>query len=156
MRIVVDTSVLVSALISDAGTPSQLRRAWLAKSFVLVMCELQFEELKWVLERPQFRKYVSRAEVGTFVNELRERAFVVESFKPVDVSPDENDNFLFGMALQAKAAFVVSVDRKHVLSLEKVGSIRVLSPAQFMAGIRVKRKKRRINSSRKLEKRTKT
>ncbi len=44
MRVVLDTNILVSALISPAGNPARIYSAWEDGFFTLLCCAQQFEE----------------------------------------------------------------------------------------------------------------
>lgn len=58
MRVVLDTNILVSALIYSRGTPDAIYRAWRARRFDLVTSTLQLDKLrrqttkKRLLEQP--------------------------------------------------------------------------------------------------------
>jgi uncharacterized protein len=142
LKAVLDTNILISALISAAGTPHQIYRAWLAGSFTLITSERQLEEFKEVCFRPQIRKFVKPIEVGNFVNAIRKRAVILEAIKSSDVSSDPDDNYLFGMAFTAGAPFIVSVDREHVLSVGKIKGVTAITPTVFLKHFKPKRKKR--------------
>ncbi len=47
MRVILDTNILVSALIARDGPPNNLYRAWQLGRFDLVSCEDQFEEFQF-------------------------------------------------------------------------------------------------------------
>jgi uncharacterized protein len=142
LKAVLDTNILISALISATGTPHQIYRAWLAGSFTLVTSERQLEEFKDVCSRPQIRKFVKPIEVGNFVNAIRKRAQILEDYESNDVSSDPDDNYLFGMAFTSGAVFIVSVDREHVLSVGKVKGVTAITPTVFLKQFKPKRKKR--------------
>lgn len=55
LKAVLDTNVLVSALISPNGTPAQLINAWREKKFELVVSPAILEELAEVLQRGGIR-----------------------------------------------------------------------------------------------------
>lgn len=133
---------MISSLISATGTPHQIYLAWLAGSFTLVTSEQQLEEFKDVCSRPQIRKFVKPLEVGNFVNAIRKRALFLEAYESSDISSDPDDNYLFGMAFTSGAAFVVSVDREHILSVGKVRGVAAITPTVFLKYFKSKRKKR--------------
>jgi putative PIN family toxin of toxin-antitoxin system len=54
LRVVLDTNVLVSAIISD-GKPRELLRRGVAEQFSIVTSELILKELALVLRRPKFK-----------------------------------------------------------------------------------------------------
>jgi predicted nucleic acid-binding protein len=46
MRVVLDTNILVSALIAPAGKPAAIFNAWEAGKFTLLTCGKQLDELR--------------------------------------------------------------------------------------------------------------
>jgi uncharacterized protein len=76
-RAVVDSSVLVSALVARRDTPpSQMLRAWARERFELVVSPQLISELAAVLARPKFDRYVTPDEVADFLDMLRSDAVV--------------------------------------------------------------------------------
>ena len=55
MRVILDTNVLISALLSPAGAPAQLLDAWERGAVALVACEALIAEVREVTGRPFFR-----------------------------------------------------------------------------------------------------
>ncbi len=145
MKVVLDTNILIAALISPRGTPNKIYQAWLAGSFILITSERQLEELKDVCSRPHIRQMIESTEVGIIINAIRRRATIFRAYEKIDVSSDPDDNYLFGMAITAQAQFIVSVDREHVLPLEKVKSVRVVTPTVFLQQFKPRKKKLRRN-----------
>ena len=66
-RVVLDTNVLVSALITPAGASARLLVELRAGAFEVVLSPLLLAELREVLGRDKFRRYVSAAEADAFV-----------------------------------------------------------------------------------------
>lgn len=58
MRIVLDTNVLISALIIKGTPPDLVYQVWLRGAFALVTSAAQLDELAVVLTRPRLRKYL--------------------------------------------------------------------------------------------------
>ena len=54
LRVVLDTNVLVSAIISD-GKPRQLFRKGIKSQFIVLTSDLMLKELARVLRRPKFK-----------------------------------------------------------------------------------------------------
>lgn len=53
MRVVIDTNILVSALIAPAGRPAAVVDAWLDGKFTLLTCAEHLHELRATLEKPR-------------------------------------------------------------------------------------------------------
>jgi predicted nucleic acid-binding protein len=64
VRVVLDTNVLVAALLTHGTPPERLYSAWHAKQFVLCSCERQIEEINRVSRqkmaaKPEFAQWVN-------------------------------------------------------------------------------------------------
>ncbi len=55
MRLILDTNILLSALLSPRGAPAKLLAFWERKRFSLVACDALIAELREVAGRPFFR-----------------------------------------------------------------------------------------------------
>lgn len=110
MRVILDTNILLSALINPHGLPARLVDAWRAARFELVMSRDQLLELGEVARRPALRKYIVPARIGRFINDLRELAEVISDLPTVDRSRDLGDNFLLSMAEVSGADHLVAGD----------------------------------------------
>ncbi|WP_236709308.1 putative toxin-antitoxin system toxin component, PIN family [Acetobacter tropicalis] len=77
MRVVLDTNILVSALIYPRGAPDAIYRAWRAHRFDLVTSTTQLEELRRVSRYPKLRSILPPHRVGAMINNMR-KASVAE------------------------------------------------------------------------------
>ncbi len=118
MRVILDTNILVSGLISEHGTPAQLLNAWADKAFVLVTSSAQIAELHAVTHRPTVRPLITPSHAGRFINDLQRFAVVLDRLPVVDRSPDPNDDFLLAMAEVGAADYLVTGDKRDVLAPE--------------------------------------
>ena len=132
MRVVLDTNILLSALINAHGTPAQLVMAWRARRFVLVSSKDQLLELGEVARRPALRTRIVAATVGHFIRDLRKFSELLTRLPAVDRSTDPADNFLLAMAAIGKADYLVSGDRGGVLALKKHGSTPIVPAIKFL------------------------
>jgi len=128
MRIVVDTNVIVSALVFG-GVPRQILE--LADTG---RCELFFSEaIQTEVRRVLVEKFAW--ETTTLRKALQVLWSVGEMVVPriaVRAVPDDpDDDRILECALEADADFLVSGDR-HLLQLQVYKSIAIVSPRQFM------------------------
>jgi putative PIN family toxin of toxin-antitoxin system len=136
MRVILDTNVLLGALISPHGPPDAIYRAWRAGRFDLVTSTAQLDELRRASRYPKLKSILPAHRVGTMVNNLQ-RAIVLETLPPLpeDVETnDPNDAFLLAMALASEADYLVTGDRRAgLLQRGRIGRERIVSPAAFCA-----------------------
>ena len=56
MRVVLDTNILVSALLIPVGHPAAIYRGWHEGTFTLLTCSEQLDELRATLHKPRPRR----------------------------------------------------------------------------------------------------
>jgi uncharacterized protein len=130
VRIVVDTNVLVSALIFPGGPPEAVYRLTLERRIVLVTSRPLLAELGRVLTAT-FGWDADRSEEA--VRQLVRVAEIAEPQQPVvDIQADPADNRVLEAAAEGRVVAIVSGDR-HLLALTSWRGIRIESPAGFLA-----------------------
>ena len=131
MRIVLDTNVLVSALISPAGPPGRVLAAIkYERRLTLVTSTAQLSELRTVLSRERLSPYIRREEAEDLIRNLEAVGEVVTTDLPnVNDSPDPADNLILGTAIAGHADMIISGDKKHMLSLGQVSGIPIVTAA---------------------------
>ncbi len=71
MRVVLDSNIFLSALLSPHGPPHMIYRAWRGGRFELVTCTIQLDELRRASRYPKFRGILQPHRVGQMVNNLQ-------------------------------------------------------------------------------------
>jgi uncharacterized protein len=131
-RAVLDTNVLVSALISPGGPSAALLLELRAGAFELVASPTLLAELGEVLRREKFRRYATVSEAVAYVDLLRNEATIIDdpapSARPLGADPD--DEYLVDLARTAAADALGSGDA-HLLDLRD--RLPVMTPAEFLA-----------------------
>lgn len=136
MRVILDTNVLLGALISPHGSPDAIYRAWRAARFDLVTSVSQLDALRRVSRYPKLKPILPAHRVGTMVKNMQ-RAIVLAQLPPlpdgIDTS-DPNDACLLAMALGGEADYLVTGDRRAgLLQLTRMGRTRIVTPKAFCA-----------------------
>ena len=134
MLVVLDTNVLLSALITPNGIPDVIYRAWRESRFELVTSTMQLDELRRISRYPKLRTILPPHRAGTMINNLQ-RAIVLdrlpETRETQDLA-DPDDEFLLAMALAGQVDWLVTGDhRAGLLQLGNFGRTRIGSPATF-------------------------
>ncbi len=127
MRIVLDTNILIGALITKGTPPDRLYRAWLRGEIELVTSTAQIAEVADVLARPRLQKYFDAGEAAAIVENIDTRALILDDPPDVDLSPDPKDNPILAAAIAGKADLIVSGDKKHMLALGAVEGIPIVT-----------------------------
>ena len=132
MRVVLDTNVLVSALIFPGGSPELVYRLVLDERIELISSRTLLAELGRVLEG-KFGWEAARVEQA--VAQLTRVATLVEPVAVIaDITADPADNRVLEAAAAGDAAAIVSGDR-HLLGLGKWREIPIQTPADFLAAL---------------------
>jgi predicted nucleic acid-binding protein len=123
--------VLVSAVIAD-GPPRRVLEAVQDGLAELVLPKPALEEIARVLRRKLQLDDASVSRVVTLVEDLAIE--VVDPPSEVQaVSGDPDDDRIIAAAASAGAEVLVSGDRKHVLPLGRVGTMRIIRPQDLLA-----------------------
>jgi len=135
MRVILDTNILVSALITPDGVTQKLYRAWRTGRFHLLTCSEQLTEFRRVTRYPRVRSYIRPAEAGTLLNELRRLAIIIDNLPQIDVVSDASDNFLLGLALAGKADYLVTGDHSHLLGMPRYAGTRIVTVRKMIRSL---------------------
>lgn len=134
MRVVLDTNVLLAALISPYGPPDAIYRAWRAARFELVTSAVQLDELRRVSRYPKLKTILPAHRVGAMVKNMQ-RAIVLAQLPPLPdgiEAHDPDDAFLLAMALGGEVDYLVTGDRRAgLLQRGRIGRARIVTPAIF-------------------------
>lgn len=136
MRVVIDTNVLISALLSPASVPAELVKFWRAGRFTLLTAVPQLEELTRVTRYPKIRERLSPPLAGRLINEMRDLAELVDPLPVVDVSPDPYDNYLLAIASGGRAHHLITGDKRDLLALLNHEGTQIVTVSDFLATMR--------------------
>jgi putative PIN family toxin of toxin-antitoxin system len=135
LRVVIDTNVLVSAVLSKSGAPAKVLDLWRKHSFIVATSEAAVQEIRRVLDRMSTgRKYVlPSGEVSNLLNLLHEESQIVPGQVNADgtIPQDSSDEKFLAIAIEGSADAIISGD-KHLLDLGKYQNIPILTPRQFL------------------------
>jgi putative PIN family toxin of toxin-antitoxin system len=130
LRVVLDTNVLVSAIISDGKSRELLRRG-ISKQFSIITSDLILKELTVVLRRPKFK--TSPDEVQRVIVSLMRTAEVVNVTSKIKaVKEDPKDDMVVETAYDGNADMIVTGD-SHLLVLNNFKKIKIVSVEQMLS-----------------------
>lgn len=131
MRAVLDSNILLSALISPHGAPHRIYEAWQGRRFDIVTCRTQLDEIRRASRYPKLRAILQPHRVGAMVNAL---AGSVLPDPPLGEheADDPDDAWLLALAEASGAEWLVTGDRRSgLLARGRVGRARILTAAAF-------------------------
>ncbi|MCC6300187.1 MAG: putative toxin-antitoxin system toxin component, PIN family [Anaerolineales bacterium] len=138
LRIVIDTNILVSALLSKKGVPSQILDAWRERKFLVVTSEAAILETERVLnELKATGKYaLSDEDIAAVLNLLRKDALIVPGTADTrgTIPADPDDEKFLSIALDGEADIIISGDR-HLLDLGNFQNISIQTARHFLDSI---------------------
>jgi len=129
-RLVTDTNALISRLLLPSSIPGQAVRKAVDNGLLLVS-EATMEELADVLARPKFDRYISLEDRQQFLRLLGRLAEFLPIVYPVRACRDPKDDKFLEVALNGKAAVILSGD-SDLLALHPWQGIPILSPAEYL------------------------
>lgn len=134
MRVVLDTSVIVSGLISPLGSPAQVIALWLEGKFTLLYTKEMMAELEDVLNRAWLKEQLSATpdQIPNFLESIRGLGEPVLGYANVEgLVRDPYDEMFLACAFLGKADFLVSLDN-DLLSLTSFRGTKILRPGPFI------------------------
>ena len=132
MRLVIDTNILVSALLAASSLPAQLVVLWRPGRVDLLTAPEQLDEGMRVTRYPKIRERLAPAIAGRLVNDLRSLAITVDKLPVVDASPDPDDNYLLALAAAGAADFLVTGDKRDLLRLAVYEGTKIITVRDFL------------------------
>lgn len=133
VRVVLDTNVVLSALVFGGGATAHLRAAWQSARFQPLASTDTVQELVRALTYPEFK--LSAHEQQELLSDYLPYTATVLIPQPPPVVPDCRDAFdlpFLHLAVAGRAVALVSGDR-DLLTLERVGRCAILSPKTFLS-----------------------
>jgi putative PIN family toxin of toxin-antitoxin system len=133
MRVVIDTNVLISALVDADSLPAYLVGLWREGKFQLVTSPEQVTELMRVTRYAKIRKRLVPALAGRLINGLRDVAIQVAAHPDLTASADPDDNYLLATAVAGSADYLVTGDKRHLLNLIAFQGTKIVTTRVFLA-----------------------
>jgi hypothetical protein len=134
IRAVLDTNVLVSALLRPLGTPGAILRSLRNGGFTIIFSPELLDELTTVLQNPRIRtRYgIDRPALEAISGLFALRGEMTMISETVRICRDTDDDFLINTAIAGRADYLVSGDA-DLLILRKFRKIRIINPRKFLS-----------------------
>lgn len=130
IRVVIDTSALVSAVISPTGPNAQLFDFIIAKKLRPYVTEAVLEEYSRVFEYERL-KHLEKRRGAQLASVMKRTAVEVKSRGRLKISSHEDDNRIYECAAAAKADYIVTENTKHFRKPYK--TTRIVNARQLLA-----------------------
>lgn len=134
IRAVVDTNILVRAIIKPVGTVGPVLRRLRDGAYVLIYSEPLLTELVDAVNRPRIKdKYgVTPEDIETLMAFILLRGEAVVPTRRITICRDPKDNMFLEAAVDGKADMIISGD-DDLLKLNAFEGIPIVTPTEFLA-----------------------
>lgn len=131
-RVVVDTNVLISALLLPAGKPGQVMTKLADSGAILLLSRVTFMELASRLARPKFDRYRTVAEMNRYLDWLADLAEWVKPAIQISDCPDPDDNRFLEVLIAGDGDVLITGD-SDLLNLHPYEGRPILRPASYLS-----------------------
>lgn len=135
LKAVLDTNVIVSAIITGKGIPFQLLQAWRKREWDLVISPQLLLEVQRVLSVPKIARVyaITRQDITDLIWLFTHRATIVsEHLTILRTVRDPKDDHILACAKEGEADYIVTGDQ-DLLTLTSYEGIPIVKPATFAA-----------------------
>jgi len=136
VRVIIDTNILVSGLISEQGAPAKIVDAMLQGQIIPVMSTVTFQEVKDVLSKPRLQVYLERSGVVTqeFLADLEKVAeFIQPSPTNISIRDEKDRPFIELAATIPQPEYIITGDKDF--EQERYYGVPVISASLFVRKI---------------------
>jgi len=134
MRVVLDTNIYISALLSTGSAPNRVLTLWEEGAFDLLLSTSALDELRRVLRYGKIARRLGAAEatLAALLQNFSDYALWVEPTERLHVvHDDDSDNRYLELAAAGLAHYLVTGDH-HLLQVERYAMTEIVTPATFV------------------------
>jgi len=128
LKIVLDTNVLVSGLLSPFGSPADILRLVLSNQLQLCVDARILTEYREVLQRPKFQFDKGRVEI--LMDYIQKICMLVNSIPLPNTITDPDDIPFLEVAVSGGAKYLVTGNIRHFPEL--YGNVKIITPSELM------------------------
>lgn len=129
MKIVLDTNVLVSGLLTPFGPSGEIVRMLFSGELILQIDARILSEYQDVLNRPKFK--FNKDHIGLLLDFIRQYGQFVSSSPLQNPLPDPDDEPFLEVAIAGNVKVLITGNSVHYPNLLREG-INIVSPAEFI------------------------
>ncbi|MFA5576092.1 MAG: putative toxin-antitoxin system toxin component, PIN family [Tissierellaceae bacterium] len=130
IKVVIDTNIFVSALLGSKNAKLVLREV-INGDLLLIMSKYQLKEIKEVLLRPKFSRYITVSEINELISNLSMKVIIPIIYDSINDCRDPKDNFILEEAVYGNAQYIVTGD-DDLLVLHPYKWINVVTLREFL------------------------
>lgn len=130
MRVILDTNLLISALLSK-NLRERLETVVIEPNLNLLVCNELLDEFYNVVQRPKFNKYISQSQLNDYIKFLQSKFNYIKLISNIDICRDHADNFLLALAQDGNADYLITGDN-DLLVLGNFGQTRIVTLTTYI------------------------
>jgi putative PIN family toxin of toxin-antitoxin system len=131
IRVVLDTNVIVSALLNPNGKESLVLLLCLRRQLAMCLSPAMLAEYKEVLYRPRLK--LQPGEIEAVLAGINKVSRIVRLLETLNISGDEPDNRVYECADAAQADYIVTGNTKHFAKIYK--RIKIVNARQLLEAL---------------------
>ena len=132
MLVVIDTNIFISYLLVPNSQPAKIIKLWQSGKFDVLTSQIQIDELIQASRYKKIKERISSATTGRLINEIRDLSIMINNLPKIDISPDPYDNYLLSIASAGKADYLITGDKRDLLSIKKHNKTAIISVSNFL------------------------
>ncbi len=129
MRLVLDTNVLVSAILSPSSISAKVLN-WGEDNGFILYSDATLTEFLSVLGRSKFSKYIDHEDIDGLSIRIKTVWLFVEILNQVQLCQDPKDDKFIDLALNGDASYLITGDN-DLLVLNQIADTSVINPRTF-------------------------
>ena len=133
LRLVIDTNILISGLMSINSLPQQVFDYATSQAILLMSDEVQ-SEIENVISRPKLQKYITLERRTKFLSELSQQVERVTINQQIRACRDPKDDKFLDLAVCGEANYLITGDA-DLLDLHPFQNISIIKAASFLTAI---------------------
>jgi len=127
--LVCDTNIFISAL-RFGGNPDKIIQLAREDEIKLAVSPFILNEFERILGK---KFHYKKKETKVFRERIENISFLVNPTTKISVIKEkDDDNRILECALEAKATYIITGDRKHILPLKNFQGVKIVTAAQFL------------------------
>ncbi|GMQ31845.1 putative toxin-antitoxin system toxin component, PIN family [Algoriphagus taiwanensis] len=135
MRVVLDTNILISALIKQGSSSIILNKVIEGNQVKICLSDAVWDEYQQVLKRPKFSKYPQFVENSLFLlHFLKNHSLYFQPKRKVSLIKDQSDNKFLELCLESKADYLITGNFQD-FSISSFRNTLILGPSEFVSKV---------------------
>ena len=135
LRLVIDTNILISGLMSVNSLPQQVFDYATSQAILLMSDEVQ-SEIENVISRPKLQKYITLERRTKFLSELSQQVERVTINQQIRACRDPKDDKFLDLAVCGEASYIITGDT-DLLNLHPFQNISIIKAANFLTAVKI-------------------